>query len=1138
MKLDLYYGSPVSGFAGQAYASLIGEAVRDPKKTYYVLVPEQASLTVQEAIVQLHPDHILSNIDVVTFEKLAREVFSETKTETKDILDDLGKTMILRLVISEREKELGVLRNGVKREGMLSELKSVISEFAEYGVSPDVLRNSLEELDGFPALKQKLSDIALIYQAFLDKVHERYDIQEERLVRLSEVLPGWKALKNTVFLLNGFTGFTPPQYEVLNVLIRNASVVSVLLTLGSEDELEDQKAEEALFHMTYTAAETLKKQAIEAGAEITETRVTGVLKGLVSEEAASLERSFFRDREIPYESETDRIRIARLSNTREEVRFVVSEILSLIRKGMRYRDIAVISGDPERYREEIEDRMSDAGVPYFIDENRPVGQTVWYRFVESALEVTATGFGTDSVMDFIKNPIVRSYSKNAPGDADVYELENYVIAMGIRGEKRFQNEWTYFSTRFPEDRLPALNEFKSYLLSPLLCFSESLRTGGKKTEDCVGAVRKLLSDYRAAEGAEAFAKEAESVSGNAVTEEYRKIGEALYGFLDRTEEILAGFSWSPEAFRSVLKSGMDAMRIGRVPATKDRVVIGDVKRTRLGEVRHLFLIGANAGVLTNAGNEGGVINDADRAVLKDRKIALSGTSADRAYEDRYYLYRLFTSMRESLTVTYAGADTAGKPMKGAIVLGTLMRLFPKVRTESPEQDSRYGIVTERTGLSRLAASLSRYRTEEAENRFRGAKEEDRALYQWYEANDEGALRKLERGLYYRYRPEKLTESETLALYGNVIGGSVTRLERFAECPYRHFLQYGLKIRPRDIFVLKRSDIGSLLHNSIEVFFRKLESAGKRWNDISDSEQEQFAIESAAEAAGSYGNEIMNDSEKNQYLVQGVYRVLSRSLWALKKQWKDGRFTETESEVSFGERWNDAIRFDASDRMKVRLEGRVDRIDTGSEGNRIYLKIIDYKTSQHEPNYTKLDDGRQLQLFLYLKVAMDREKEDHPDAEIVPVGVYYFYLHDPILEKESENMEEERYQKFRMKGLTADGSDSYRQIDVSLEDQYPSASRVVYGLNRTKNGAFDTRAKAVPEETLKALADHALGKAKSLSKEIASGEIGLKPYESGCKYCEYRESCGFDRKLPGYTVRKEKKRSLKELTEEITDGMDK
>ena len=666
MTLRLVFGSSVSKKTEALYDALIMDSVRHPEQNYIIVVPEQASLQVQEAIVARHPRHAISNIDVLTFNRLAFRVFEETGERTREAMDDYGKIMLLRLVTEQHIHELGTLKKGIRKIGMLSELKSVISELVQYNVPPSVLREKAEALSAHKALQEKLRDLALIYEAFMTAVHEKREIAEERIARLAETLYRWPSAGKTTIAFEGFTGFTAPQYDVLRALLKCCPEVLVCVTAGSTEIeaacrenagadaaagapgrgwLKENEDESALFHMSRTMTVRLRELAISERVEVTEAAITDTK--LFTPEIFHLEKHIYRGGKAPYAGENAAVRIVKARKRKDEVAWVLHEIMKGIREdGLRFRDFAVVAGDLEGDREEIEEQFAAAGIPCFIDMRKPIAEDPLVRLLTDAMRVREAGFSFDSMFSFAKNPIVLHYLEENSGTEDLFspferisEAENFARARGFRFRAQYEKDWEASGRQFYTGRFPVINATKGLLFGGLFAFDDEMKAAGSVHER-IEAIRALLRAYQAEEALDDLAKE--RITHPELADEYRRVHEKIARDLDRFEDIFGDRDLEDDLFRAVFESGLQSLVMGHVPPTKDRVVIGDLRRTRLSDVKRLFVIGANDGVLPKDHEGGGLLSDYDREILRAQQVELSETARELSAEDRYYIYLLLT----------------------------------------------------------------------------------------------------------------------------------------------------------------------------------------------------------------------------------------------------------------------------------------------------------------------------------------------------------------------------------------------------------------------------------------------------------------------------------------------------------------
>ena len=75
MGYRFYFGASGVGKTYRAFSDIIDEAQKNLEKNFFIIVPEQFTMQTQKDIVQMHPNHAVSNIDVLSFNRLAYRIF-------------------------------------------------------------------------------------------------------------------------------------------------------------------------------------------------------------------------------------------------------------------------------------------------------------------------------------------------------------------------------------------------------------------------------------------------------------------------------------------------------------------------------------------------------------------------------------------------------------------------------------------------------------------------------------------------------------------------------------------------------------------------------------------------------------------------------------------------------------------------------------------------------------------------------------------------------------------------------------------------------------------------------------------------------------------------------------------------------
>ena len=463
MALQFIFGNPGSGKSHYLYEHIIRESMKHPDINYIILVPEQFTMQTQKELVLRHPRHGIMNIDVLSFARLAFRVLEETGNGSREILDDEGKNLILRRLAGKKEDSLKVLKGNIKKPGYISEVKSVISELTQYNISPDGMDDMITEADESSYLAWKLKDIQVMYQAFEEYLADKYITKEEILDILCNVMDKSRMLKDSVIALDGFTGFTPLQNKVLGEMLHHCQKVMITVTMDKREDPYVMKDKYQLFALSKQMVTSLVKIAGEEKVLVEEPVCLyqePVWRFRNAPALAFLEKELFRYSGRTYREKQSNVRVYAAANPRMEVECAAQRIRFLIRKKeYRYREIAVIASDMNLYADEIEKTFREYEIPVFMDYKRNVLLNSFVEYIRSLLAMAEQNFPAESVFRFLRTDLVGFTGE----ELDL--LENYVLALGIRGYKKWQEKWIRRAKDTTEEELEVLNHLR-------VCFVE------------------------------------------------------------------------------------------------------------------------------------------------------------------------------------------------------------------------------------------------------------------------------------------------------------------------------------------------------------------------------------------------------------------------------------------------------------------------------------------------------------------------------------------------------------------------------------------------------------------------------------------------------------------------------------------
>ena len=1129
MSLRFYFGPSGSGKSHRIYEEIMQRAVQEPGRNFLIIVPDQFTMQTQKDLVMRSDRGGILNIDVLSFGRLSHRILEEVGTKEMPVLDDTGKSLVLQKIAADLKEQLPAMGSLLHKQGYIHEVKSAISEFMQYGISTQDMDKLIASAEKRGALAMKLRDLKTLYRGFQDYIKDHFITTEETLDVLRRFLAKSKILPDSVVVFDGFTGFTPIQNRLIQELMRVCAEIIVTVTIGAEEDPYQPDGEQKLFHLSKKTVADLVKLAAEAEVERGEDVFVkgGINRFTQAPALCYLEQNLFRYQYEPYTEKQREICMFEALSPREEVHQTALYIRKLIREeGLTYRDIAVVIGDLEGYASYVETEFGQLEIPCFIDRTRGIVLNPMIEYIKSALQLYIKDFSYDTVFHFLRSGMV-DISRE-----EIDELENYVIRTGARGYRTYSRLFTRRTeemqqgsgqddTERAEETLERLNRIRQQFADTVEILHMAPRA---KAGEYVDHLYDFLEQNQVQQKLLNYQQQFEQEGDLAKAREYAQIYRLVMDLLDQIYGLLGEEEISLQEFADILDAGFGEITVGTIPQNVDRIVVGDMERTRLKQVKVLFFLGVNDGNIPKNASKGGIISDMDREFLIESGTEMAPSPRQQMYIQRLYLYLNMTKPSERLYLSYAKVNSDGKGIRPSYLIDTVRKLFLQLAVEYPQNRSRIEQIEGRQeGARYLAEELREY----ADGTLQEEERQDFYLmYRAYEADAEGRDR-LTAAAFRRYKESGLSRIVARALYGRQLENSVSRLETYAACACRHFLQYGLSLREREEFGFEVSDMGNVYHAVLENFAGKLAESGRTWWDF----EENFAAKVVREAiegyAATYGETVLYSSARNEYAITRMSRILTRTVLTLQQHLKQGSFQPDDYELSFRFAEDlDSIHVDLSEEEKMHLQGRIDRIDVSEDAEHVYVKVIDYKSGNKKFDLAALYYGLQLQLVVYMNAAMELESRKHPDKEIVPAALLYYHIDDPTIETpvelSDEQINEQILAKLRMNGVVNSDPEVVERLDHYLQDK-----SAVIPVEKKKDGSFSARSGILSREEMQLVSAYVDAKIRDIGREILDGKIAANPYEKGneeaCTYCAYKKVCGFDGSIPGY-----EKRQLEDL----------
>lgn len=1121
MSLQFYIGASGTGKSTTVYKEVLKRAKEEPFRRFFVIVPDQFTMQTQKVLCHLSEHGGILNVEVLSFGRLAHRIFEELGFESLPKLDDTGKNLILRKVAADCEKQLSVVGANMKKIGYIAQVKSMISEFAQYGILPDDLTKFCEQAKEKGNLSAKLSDLQILYRGYKNYIADKFITTEESMDVLVKNLHRSALIRDSVVVFDGFTGFTPIQERLLQEMMLLCRQVIVTLLGDTKEDLSDGDITQSMYYLTAKAYRRLCKIAANQKTERDEDIILTkrpAMRFANRSGLAHLEQKLFRPHLAPKVSCEEQISLIRCTNPKAEIDWVCLTIRHLIReRGYCYRDFAVITGDLEAYGQILRESFAEQDIPLFLDQNKSLLFHPLMVFLLGITKVLTTDFSYDAVMELLRV----GYFDLEEEQIDLFET--FILSRGIRGKRKYQTSFIGMGNSEMGSLAEEADEVRKELIS---CLQPFLNVTDKNARNytrllydiCVRLnleekLQKQADDFLA-ENMPARAKEYEQVYGAVMT-----LFDQIYALLD--EEMAL------DEYGEILKAGFAELKVGSIPQSVDQVIAGDLERTRLKPIKVLFIVGVNDGIIPGHGSSGGILSDLERTFLTELGAELAPTPRQKSFEERLYLYMNMTQPSEKLVLSFSEVDEGGNQLRPSYLIHTVSKLFSDLEVMTvTDTDMLRMVESEESGLKLLARLMREYVSGIV---FHDSEEWNKLLSLAEIFEDQEIFGKLLDAAFFQYHGGKLPEDVAKALFGEKLYTSVSRLETYSACAYAHFLKYGLKLKEEEMFDFSLTDLGNLYHDTLYQFGNYLSVKGYDWNSYKKEEADAFVDDAVERFAKEYRNTVLLDTARNEALKERTKDILKTTLDSLSYQLGKGDFVPADYELKFQYMEN------------PRLYGSIDRLDIAQDENGIYVKILDYKSGKHSFDIARLYYGLDLQLSVYMNGAVAAWQKKNPDKKVIPCACFFYEIADPMpVGDTTENPLERReriHKELRVQGLILENDEVLKHLDSTQE-----AESSVIPVKYKKNGELASASQTATAEQFELIRQFTDAKVRKIGQDILNGKIDINPVmeqsaQSSCQYCAYKGICGFDKKLPGY---KEREMLLKgdqvyeEIKKELTE----
>ncbi len=1119
MKLRYILGRAGTGKTRRIFEEIKYRLDQGGKNKLILLVPEQFTLQTETDLIKSIEVEGIIRTEVLSFKLLAHKVFTEVGGLKRIDINELGKIMVLRRIFDTYSKELNIYQKASDKRGFLENFCKLISEFKGNDISPEILQESIISIEDDIILKKKLEDITFIYEKFNQYMEGKYTDEEDMINMLIEKIEEARFLDDAEIWIDGFAGFSQQEYRVLEKLMLKAKKVNISLTYSTEEKVRDKE----LFEPTKETFNKIREIATRHG--IKEVKTTMPTDDIVDKikkphDLMHIEREIYSYPYNRYKHGPENIHMFSGTNQYSEIENVACKIISLVRdRSYRWNDIAIVNGSMDIYTPIIKRVFSEYGIPYFIDEKRSILNNPIIKLTLSALDILYKNFRYEDVFRFIKT----GFCKLDREEGEL--LENYVLQFGIEGNKWLED----FRYETEDGELEKINEIRRKFITPFINLKEKLKT--KSTiSDLSTYMFEFLTELQIEDKLNKWIEKLRREGRIEYVNENTQIWNILMEVFDQLVEILGDTKVSIKEYRKTLEAGFSQYEVGIIPPTIDQVLVGNLERSRSHEIKALFVVGVNDGILPSILDDDGLLLDDEKLIIKDTGVPIYSHSETKIKEEQFSIYTSLSKPREYLWISYALADTEGRALRPSILIDRIKKIYPELKVHSDISKGLEIKAREEKELNLVATPVStfKYLIENLRLKIDGNLTTDLwdEVYNWYYKNEDWDYKRrlMIDGLFFDNQEDYIGDKKARQLYDVPLRSSISRLETFVNCPFSHFINYGLRPQERKEYKVGIPDIGMLFHDSMEKFAEKLTLENLDWKELGREKCDEIVENIIDEIAPEFQNNVLLSSHRYKYLINKLKRVSKRAAWTLTTHVKQGKFEPSLYEFAFGEGSQSEappIIIELPDGDIIKLEGRIDRVDLLKDGEKTYVKVIDYKSGSKKFSLSDVYYGLQIQLIVYLDAILEnKDKLKIDDAH--PGGVFYFRLDDPMVESDNKNpesIEQEIMKKLKMDGIILKDIKVVKAIDNEIEEKKKSD---IIPVSLKKDGDFGAYSSVLEEKEFMGIIKHVKNLIEEIAKEILKGNIKIQPFKKdkniACEYCKYATICQFDKNFDNNTYR--------------------
>lgn len=1089
--LNLVLGRSGSGKTEYVF-SRIKELTAGGNDNILLITPEQYSLISERRLLSVLGESRMSYVDNSSFSRISNDVKRKYGGDGLPVLSKGGKVILMSQAIDNVKDSLVLFNKKLDSLSFVSSMIKIYDEMKSCNLSSSEIFDMSRSINN-DILLRKLTDFSVIMNEYENIIKDKYTDSSDELSRLYLKLIDKDYFRGKTVFIDGFNGFVAQEYRLLELIIAESE--SVTLTLCTD--FYDTENSNNLFAYVNKSAKIIEKIASKANID---TKVTLLDKNFRAKNNAliQIEKNIFTDNKTDSydENPSDCVEIYSAKNITDECNQVSRKIKQLLRNGYKASEIAVITRDINKYRDEISSSFKKYEVPYFNDERQPVNTQPLVVMIKYLLRCVNNSLNSDDIISLAKTGLTEI------SDNRINELENYIYLWNINGSKwakPFENSTKGFTdeiTNSDKKALEQINKTREELISPILRFKSAVKT--KDAKIICEAIYNSLISFKADEKIREYAVNLANSGFYSLASEQGRVWDLVMEILNQIAVTIEK-EISLKEFAHLFSLIISAEDLGTLPSGIDNVQFGQADRIRTDSPKAVFILGASEGEFPLASSEGGLLSENERRIMLENDFKLYSYNEIFDIQEKYFAYMACSSPSEKLFISYIG--NTGRESAPSEIITEIKTIFPNIGEFTCSDISDISLVETKENAFELMSERYFYK-----DTFYSS------LKKYFE-NDEKFF--AVKSLAENENDRIMSREISTGLFDYDMYVSASRVEDFYSCPFRYYCKFGLNAKPRTKAEIDPMQRGTLIHYVLEMILT--ETGSKKLSKMKDSEIKSLVDKYIDEYFKSNMSTVSEPSKRFLYNYKRLSKLVYDVVIHLAKEFSMCDFEAKAFELSIdndGAVKPETINLDDGGTVKIR--GSIDRVDTFEKDGKTYVRVVDYKSGNKTFALSDIMHGLNLQMFIYL-FSLCEDKSAKLNG--IPAGVLYMHAARNIFTFDSKrqaesSVEAEENSSFKMKGIVLCDDDG--EIPAAMEHELKGKYIPV---KVKANG--DLTGQLVTLEELGLIHKKINLLIEKMGEELHNGDISRSPvknknHKNTCEYCDYSDVCA-NKKLIEFNI---------------------